>query len=40
MTYKKPTQLNSNKSSNGFINIIYASIILLVIVIIYLVLVK
>ena len=40
MTYKKPTQLNSNKSSNGFINIIYASIILLIIVIIYLVLVK
>ena len=40
ITYKKPTQLNSNKSSNGFINIIYASIILLVIAIIYLVLVK
>lgn len=40
MTYKKQTQLNSNKSTNGFINIIYASIILIVVVIIYLILIK
>ena len=37
---KEQSNINSNKSSNGFINIIYASIVLLVIVIIYLVLVK